>query len=70
MMTIPKALAIAASAYNVCGPRTGEAATPSTITNWGRTDVLRCMGLYMDAHDGELFTRAEIVEASELLANA
>ena len=67
-MNIAKAAAIAASAYNVCGPRSGEPATPATIGKFSKTEVLRCMGLYMDAHDGELFTRAEIAEARELLA--
>jgi len=67
-MNQSKAAAIAASALNVCGPRNGEAATPATIAKFGKTNVLRCLGLYAAAHDGSLFTRAEIMEARELLA--
>ena len=67
-MNNAKAAAIAASAYNVCGPRTGTPATPATVGGFNRTEVLRCIGLYMAAHDGSLFSRDEIVEARELLA--
>ncbi len=67
-MDIAKAPAIAASAYNVCGPRRGEAATPSTIGKFGKTAVLRCLDGYAEAHDGSLFTRAEIIEARTLLS--
>ena len=67
-MTNAKVAAIAASAYNTCGPRTGEAATPATVAKFGKTVILRCIGIYAAAHDGSLFTRAEIMEARELLA--
>ena len=67
-MNIQKAAAIAASAYNVCGPRAGTPATPSTIANFGKSEILRCMGIYADAHDGDMFTRNEIMEARELLS--
>ena len=67
-MNNAKSLAIAASAYNVCGPRTGNPATPATVAKLNRTAVVHCIGLYMAAHDGSLFSRAEIVEAREFLA--
>ena len=66
-MNLAKAAAIAASAYNVCGPKSGKAATPATIGTFGKTEVLRCLGLYADAHDGSLYTRSEITEAREVL---
>lgn len=67
-MTHHKAAAIAASAYNVCGPRSGTPATPANVAKLNRTEVVRCLGLYMTAHDGSLFTAAEIDAARELLA--
>jgi hypothetical protein len=67
-MTKTKAAAIAASAYNVCGPRDGSPATPSNVGNLRRTDVVRFLGLYLAAHDGSLYTRAEIDAARDLLA--
>jgi len=67
-MNIAKAAAIAASAINVCGPRTGVGATPATIGKFGKDAVLQFMATYADIHDGELFTRAEIMEARQLLA--
>lgn len=63
-----KAAAIAASAYNVCGPRSGEFAKPSTIGQFSQTEVLRCIDLYASAHDGSMFTRTEILAARDLLA--
>lgn len=65
-MTRDKANAIAASAYNVCGPRTGTPATPSTVWAFGRNVVLDCMTKYATVHDGELFTHDEIIEAHNL----
>ena len=67
-MTNDKARAIAASAYNVCGPRSGEAATPATIGKFGRNMVLHCVAEYSRAHDGSLFSRPEIIAAYDLLA--
>lgn len=62
-MTIDKAAAIAASAYNVCGPRSGVFATPATVGTFDRSAVADCLAAYETAHDGELFTTAEIAEA-------
>lgn len=59
-MNLHKMNAIAASAYNVCGPRAGAFATPATIHQFDRALVVSCLAQYVAAHDGELFTRAEI----------
>lgn len=64
-----KTAEIAASAYNVCGPRTGAPATPATVKTISRTVLVKCLGLYMAAHDGSLYTPAEIDAAREVLAN-
>jgi len=62
-MTNDKSQEIAASAYNVCGPRSGEAATPRNVWGFGRNVVLDCIARYADEHDGSLFTRDEIIAA-------
>lgn len=67
-MNIAQAAAIAASAYNVCGPQAGEFATPATVGKFGKTTILRCMGQYAEVHDGELFTTNEILAARDVLA--
>lgn len=69
-MTNAQALAIAASAYNVCGPRSGPYATPSTVKAFGRNIILRCMVEYAETHDGSCFARAEIVEARDIIGGA
>lgn len=63
MIRSSKLQAIAASAYNVCGPRTGAAATPATIGQFNRALVINCLAEYKLVHDGELFTRLEIEQA-------
>lgn len=63
-----KSAAVAASAYNVCGPRTGAPATPATVAALDRALVLRCLDTYATAHDGALFTAAEIEAARAALA--
>jgi len=69
-MNRDKSQEIAASAYNVCGPKTGEAATPRNVWTFGKNVVLDCMARYADAHDGELFTREEIIAAHNLHVNS
>lgn len=68
-MTTDKLNAIAASAYNVCGPRQGAYATPSTIGNFDRAVIANCLAEYVTAHDGEMFTKAEIAEARDAFIN-
>ena len=65
-MNAQKAAAIAASAYNACGPRIGAAATPATVSQFDRAVVANCLAEYVTAHDGELFTKGEIAEARHL----
>lgn len=64
-----KTAEIAASAYNVCGPRTGTPATPATVKKINRTLLVKCLGLYMAEHDGSLYTQAEIDAARDKLAH-
>lgn len=65
-MTTDKAAAIAASAYNTCGPRAGAAATPATVSNFDRAVVANCLAEYVTTHDGDLFTADEIRAARDL----
>jgi len=46
-MTAAKILAIAAGAYNVCGPRSGTPATPATIQQMvNRSEMVRLLLAY------------------------
>lgn len=67
-MTPDKTRAIAASAYNVCGPQTGEPARPATVGKFGHTRVLQCVAEYSRTHDESLYTKGEIIAAYDLLA--
>lgn len=63
-----KTTAILASAYNVFGPQSGEAARPDTVLAMAsRTDLRRMAGLYLERTREEgrnaLFTVAEVDEA-------
>lgn len=60
--------AIAASAYNVCGPMSGAYATPSTVASFDRATVSACIEKYETAHDGTLFSVAEIQAARAFYA--
>lgn len=64
-MNTDKTNAIAASAYNLCGPQTGAAATPATVKDFDRSVVANCLAEYVTSHDGELFTQAEIRAARD-----
>lgn len=66
-MNLDLALAIAASAWNVCGPRSGTPATPSTVAGFPRANLLQYMRAYARSHDGDLFTVAQIESALALL---
>ena len=69
-MTTDLANAIAASAYNVCGPRSGAFATPSTVASFDRALVANCLAEYVTAHDGEMFTKAQLREARDMFVAA
>ncbi|HVI60101.1 MAG TPA: hypothetical protein VM619_14680 [Luteimonas sp.] len=59
--------AILASAYNVCGPRTGAYATPTTVRSLADSATLaRCVDAYakhVAADPDALYTVAEVNEA-------
>ena len=64
-MNADKINAIAASAYNTCGPKIGAHATPATVKYFSRTVVANCLSEYVTAHDSDLFTQAEIRAARD-----
>lgn len=66
-MTPARVAAVAASAYNVCGPQTGEPARPSTVLQMDRSTVAACMEKYRSVVD-DLYTPAETFAAIEALS--
>ena len=63
--------AILASAYNVCGPRSGEAATPANVHQLaGRTlpALAREYAAHVASDPDALFTAAEVAEAARIVA--
>lgn len=65
-MQTSQVLAIAASAYNVCGPRSGESATPRTVRKLNRNLVLHCMAEYSREPEA-LYTPSEVIEARDVM---
>ncbi len=67
-------LAILASAYNVCGPRSGQAATPATVlamTDWETLHGYACDYYEAVANDPDaLYTVAQVGEAATVLERA
>ena len=70
----PRTLAILASAYNVCGPRSGTAATPANVRALADSATLyRYTVAYMDhvrADAFALYTVAQVDEAACAIAGA
>jgi hypothetical protein len=69
-MNRSEALAIAASAYNRCGPQSGDPATPRNVLSFGRNSVAHCMAEYArlaESGDDTMYVRASIVEARDFL---
>lgn len=78
-MLTDKTLAILASAYNVCGPRIGQGATPATVLDMASPADLAAMLAKYSEHcranmrdslysDAELTTAAESIAAMRALA--
>lgn len=70
-MTQDKMNAIYASAYNVCGPRAGNAATPATVRDMVSADELRPLVSAYACHVASdrfaLYTAAEVNAAGGAL---
>lgn len=65
-MTADLALAIAASAWNVCGPQTGEAATPANVHTFHRASVGNALNSYASA-PRDMYSASEIAAARAML---
>lgn len=70
-MNAAKACAIIASAYNVCGPRSGNAARPADVLQNFPADVLRdCLVRYAEHVKADrlaLFTPADVLAAAQFI---
>ena len=67
-------LAILASAYNVCGPRSGQPATPATVlamTDWETLHGYACDYYEVVGADADaLYSVSEVGEAATVLERA
>lgn len=66
-------LAILASAYNRCGPKSGEPARPSTVlamTDWETLHGYACEYYELAQGEDTLYTVSEIGEAATVLERA
>lgn len=66
-----KQLAILASAYNVCGPRAGNPARPSTVLSMASVEQLKSYEqpylAHVRADQDALYTTAEVSDAFKAL---